>query len=196
MLKKVYIPWLLVGLRVAIAPMLLLDALDRQTSAWFLMGYILAILSDIFDGILARRWQVSTPRLRQADSWADIWLFLCLALCTWLVYPQVIMAFRTPLLIAIAAQFMLFTISLIKFQKFPSFHTYTAKAWGLMLLVATIGLFGFGYIHTLWLAIAACLLNTLEEIIMTLILPKWQCDILSVFHALKLRRTLRWESHN
>jgi phosphatidylglycerophosphate synthase len=196
MLKKVYIPWLLVGLRVAIAPMLLLDALDRQTSPWFLMGYILAILSDIFDGILARRWQVSTPRLRQADSWADIWLFICLALCTWLVYPQVIMAFQLPLIIALAAQFTLFTISLIKFHKFPSFHTYTAKAWGLMLLVATIALFGFGYINTLWLAIAACLLNTLEEIIMTLILPKWQCDILSVFHALKLRQTLLLAAKN
>jgi phosphatidylglycerophosphate synthase len=196
MLKKADIPWLLVGLRVAIAPMLLLDALDRQTSPWFLIGYFLAILSDIFDGILARRWQVSTPSLRQADSWADIWLFLCLALCTWLVYPQVIMAFQIPLSIALAAQFTLFTISLIKFRKFPSFHTYTAKAWGLMLLVATIALFGFSYINTLWLAIGACLLNTLEEIIMTLILPKWQCDILSVFHALKLRQTLLLAAKN
>lgn len=193
---KEYIPWFLVGLRVAIAPLLLWDALDRQISPWFLLGYILAILSDIFDGILARRWQVSTPRLRQTDSWADIWLFCCLALCTWLVYPQVIMAFRIPLLIAIAAQFTLFIINLIKFQKFPSFHTYTAKAWGLMLLVATIALFGFGYANTLWLAIAACWLNTVEEIAMTLILPEWQCDILSIFHALKLRRSLFLESKN
>lgn len=45
------------------------------------------------------------------------------------------------------------------------------------------------------MAIAACLLNTLEEIIMTLILPKWQCDILSVFHAMQLRRTLLLESN-
>lgn len=195
-IAKGQIPWLLVGLRLMIAPLLLWDALDQQTSPWFLTGYIIAILSDIFDGILARRWQVSTPRLRQADSWADIWLFLCLALCTWLVYPQVIMAFRIPLLIAIAAQCTLFIISLIKFQKFPSFHTYTAKAWGLMLLVATIGLFGFGYTNTLWLAIAACLINTLEEIMMTLILPQWQCDILSIFHALKLRKTLLLADRN
>jgi phosphatidylglycerophosphate synthase len=179
-----------VGLRAAIAPLLLWDALDRQTSPWFLWGYSIAILADIFDGILARRWHVSTPQLRQADSWADIWLFLCLALSTWLVYPQVLMALRLPLWIAVAGQGTLFALSLLKFRKFPSFHTYTAKAWGLMLLVATIGLFGFGNGQLLWLAIAGCWINTLEEIVMTLLLPTWQCDILSVFHALKLRRSL------
>lgn len=59
------------------------------------------------------------------------------------------------------------TISLVKVKKFPSFHTYTAKIWGLTLLAATIGLFGFQYTTTLWLAIGLCLINSLEEIIMT-----------------------------
>jgi CDP-diacylglycerol---glycerol-3-phosphate 3-phosphatidyltransferase len=37
MLKLTYIPSMLVGWRVAIAPLLLLDALDRQTGNWFMM---------------------------------------------------------------------------------------------------------------------------------------------------------------
>jgi CDP-diacylglycerol--glycerol-3-phosphate 3-phosphatidyltransferase len=57
-------------------------------------------------------------------------------------------------------------------------------------LTATVALFGFGYANTLWLAIALCLINSLEEIIMTLILPEWQCDVLSIFHAMNLRSTL------
>jgi hypothetical protein len=48
-------------------------------------------------------------------------------------------------------------------------------------------LFGFGYADTLWLAIAFCLINTIEEIAMTLILPKWTHDLLSLFHAIDLR---------
>lgn len=190
MIKRVQIPSILVGLRFAIAPLLLLDALDHKTGLAFVIGYIIAVLSDIFDGIIARRLKVSTVQLRQADSWADISLYLCIAISTWLVYPQVIRDFQTPLLCAIAAQLSLFAVSLIKFQKFPSFHTYTAKLWGIMLLIATVGLFGFGYAPTLWLAIALCLVNSLEEIIMTLLLPEWQCDILSVFHAINLRKTL------
>ncbi|MEB3218989.1 MAG: CDP-alcohol phosphatidyltransferase family protein [Nostocales cyanobacterium 94392] len=190
MIKLLHIPSFLVGMRFAIAPLLVFDALDHKTSYWFIIGYIIAVLSDIFDGIIARRLKVSTAQLRQADSWADICLYLGVAISTWLVYPQVIIDFQLPLLSAITIQLILFAISLIKFRKFPSFHTYTAKAWGLALLAATIGLFGFGYANTLWLAIILCWLNSLEEIIMTLLLPTWQCDILSIFHALELRKTL------
>jgi phosphatidylglycerophosphate synthase len=189
-MKKIclLIPSILVGMRFALAPLLVFDALDHKTSFWFIIGYVVAVLSDIFDGIIARRLKVSTAKLRQADSWADICLYLCVAISTWLVYPQVIIDFRVPLLSAIAIQLILFTISLIKFQKFPSFHTYTAKTWGLTLLVATLGLFGFSYTNTLWFAIVLCWLNSLEEIAMTLLLPTWQCDILSIFHAVELRK--------
>lgn len=190
MIKLSHLPITLVGMRFALAPLLVLDALDHRTSFWFIIGYVIAVLSDVFDGIIARRLKVSTALLRQADSWADICLYLCVAISIWLVYPQVIINFRVPLLSAITIQLILFTISLIKFQKFPSFHTYTAKAWGLALLTATVGLFGFGYANILWFAIALCWLNSLEEIAMTLLLPTWQCDILSIFHAVELRKTL------
>ncbi|OKH19826.1 CDP-diacylglycerol--glycerol-3-phosphate 3-phosphatidyltransferase [[Limnothrix rosea] IAM M-220] len=185
-----WLPGILVSFRFAVAPLLLWDAADQRTSSWFVVGYILAVLSDIFDGIIARRLGVSTTALRQADSWADISLYLCIAISAWLVYPEVLVAFKIPLLSAIAIQLCLFTVSLIKFKKMPSFHTYTAKAWGLALLIATIALFGFNYAETLWLAIALCWLNTVEEILMTLVLPVWQCDILSLFHALQLRKTM------
>jgi phosphatidylglycerophosphate synthase len=192
MIKLSHLPSILVGMRFALAPLLVFDALDHRTSFWFIIGYVIAVLSDIFDGMIARRLKVSTAQLRQADSWADICLYVCVAISTWLVYPQVIQNFQVPLLSALAIQLTLFAISLIKFKKFPSFHTYTAKTWGLALLAATIGLFGFGYANTLWLAIALCWLNSLEEIAMTLLLPTWQCDILSIFHAVDLRKTLMY----
>jgi phosphatidylglycerophosphate synthase len=190
MMKLAYIPSILVGLRLAIAPLLLLDAVDREISDWFLVGYVIAVLSDIFDGIIARRLGVSTVLLRQADSWADITLYLCIATSAWLVHPQVIRDFQVPLLVAIFAQLSLFALSLIKFHKFPSFHTYTAKVWGLALLVATVGLFGFNYPDMLWLAIGLCIVNSLEEMVMTAILPTWQCDVLSILAAIELRKGL------
>jgi phosphatidylglycerophosphate synthase len=190
MLKLTNIPWMLVGLRLTIAPLLLLAALEGRTGGTFILGYIIAVLSDIFDGVIARRLGVSTAKLRQADSWADFCLYLSIALSTWLVYPTVIHAFQTPLLIAIAFQLTLFAVSLVKFSQFPSFHTYTAKAWGLSLVVAVVGLFGYGWTTPLWAAIGLCLLNSLEEMMMTLILPQWTHDVLSLVHALKLREQL------
>ena len=115
MIKLSRIPSILVGMRFAIAPLLVFDALDHRTSFWFIIGYVIAVLSDIFDGIIARRLKVSTVRLRQADSWADISLYLCVAISTWLVYPQVIIDFRVPLLSAIAK------ILLCKCSNVPSF---------------------------------------------------------------------------
>ncbi|PSB02046.1 CDP-alcohol phosphatidyltransferase family protein [Merismopedia glauca] len=190
-MKLTKLPQLLVVLRFGIAPLLLTDALDGRTTIWFILGYIIAFFSDIFDGIIARRLGVSTVGLRQADSIADVCLYISIAICVWLVHPEIIIDFKTPLLIAIAAQLILYAISLIKFRKPPSFHTYTAKAWGISLFIATIGIFGFNWGNGLWLAIAFCLINTIEEIAMTLILPEWHHDILSIFHAWELKKHQR-----
>ena len=192
MLKLEQVPMTLVGLRFVIAPLVVLDALDHQTGMAFVIGYVMAVLSDIFDGIIARKLGVSTERLRVADSWADISLYLSIAFSVWLVFPQTLLDFRLPLLVAIAAQLMLFATSLVKFQRLPSFHTYTAKLWGLTLLIATVGLFGFGNETWLWLAIALCLINSVEEILMTLVLPEWQCDVLSLAAARQVRQ--HWQS--
>ncbi len=120
-IKLTSIPSILVGLRFVLALLLLVDALDHQTSWFFILAYLLAVFSDIFDGIIARRLNVSTIQLRQADSWADICLYLCVAFSTWFVYPQVLIDFRLSLLLAVVAQITLFSLSLLKFRKFPSF---------------------------------------------------------------------------
>jgi len=180
-----HIPWILVALRFTLAPLLLANAWDGRVDGWFVTGYVVAVVSDIFDGIIARRLRVSTPRLRQADSWADVTLYTCIAASAWLVYPEVVRAFQIPLLIALAAQLFLYAFNFFKFKAFPSYHPYSAKAWGLGLLAATVALFGFGNPHLLWLAFVLCLVNTVEEIAITWVLPAWKCDVLSIFHALR-----------
>lgn len=77
MIKLVHLPVILVGLRFFLALLLFLDARDRHTSFVFIIAYILAVLSDIFDGILARRLKVSTVQLRQLDYLLLTTLILC-----------------------------------------------------------------------------------------------------------------------
>lgn len=73
-----------------------------------------------------------------------------------------------------------------------SYHTYSAKAWGVTLFLATSALFGFNYGGlTLWLAIAVGIVHTVEEIAMTLVLETWTHDVLSIVHAVRLRRLAR-----
>ncbi len=183
-----FIPWFLVLSRAAIAPYLLWDALDHQTGLAFMLAYSFAFFSDIFDGIIARRLQMSTASLRVADSIADTLLYLSIAVCTWLTHPEVVMACRVPLLLTIGAMLLWMVVNMLKYGKFASYHTYSAKFWGLSLFTATIGIY-IGWQSELLLSLACYsgLVNIGEEILMTMILPTWQHDVLSFVHAWRLR---------
>lgn len=183
-----FIPQLLVMIRFCLSPFLLLDALDGQTSFWFITGFVIAFLSDIFDGVIARRLGVSNAMLRKADSWADVCLYLCIATSAWLVHPKIVIAFQMPLSMVVLIQLLWWIVNLAKYGQPASYHTYSAKLWGLTLFVATVALFGCGYGGwTLWLAIIVGIIHTAEEIVMTLILPNWTHDVLSLVHARRLQ---------
>ena len=190
-MKLNILPAALVGLRAAIAPFLLWDAWDGTVTSWFLWAYGIGVLSDVLDGVVARRLGVSTPGLRQADSWTDVVFYLCVFTAAWQVHPEMVTAFRGPLLTVVGAQLLWWGVNLAKYGKPASYHTYSAKAWGIALAIATMAFFGWGYGGlTLGLAIGLGLIHTVEEIVMTLLLPTWQHDVLSVVHALRLRREL------
>jgi phosphatidylglycerophosphate synthase len=191
------IPMLLVIFRFVIAPFLLLDALDGKTSIWFLIGFVTAFISDILDGIVARKLGVSTAELRQADSWADVCLFSCTFISAWLVNKDVLITYRLPLLTVVFAQLIWWIVNLSKYGKPASYHTYSAKFWGITLFIAIVSLFGFNYAgFALWLTCIAGLIHTVEEIAMTIILPVWKHDVLSIFHAWKIRQALERSDEN
>ncbi|MBD2523514.1 CDP-alcohol phosphatidyltransferase family protein [Nostoc sp. FACHB-133] len=183
------IPTGLVLFRFLISPFLLLDALDGKTSIWFIVGFVAAFLSDIFDGIIARRLGVSTAQLRQADSWADVCLFSCIFISAWIVHQDILVTYSVPLLMIVFAQLLWWVVNLVKYGKPASYHTYSAKFWGITLFIAIIALFGFDYAGVaLWLTCIAGTIHSVEEIAMTLILPVWTHDVLSIFHALNIRQ--------
>jgi phosphatidylglycerophosphate synthase len=183
------IPSGLVLFRFLISPFLLLDALDGKTSIWFIVGFVAAFLSDIFDGIIARRLGVSTAQLRQADSWADVCLFSCIFVSAWIVHQDILVTYSVPLLMIVFAQLLWWVVNLVKYGKPASYHTYSAKFWGITLFIAIVALFGFDYAGVaLWLTCIAGTIHSVEEIAMTLILPVWTHDVLSIFHALNIRQ--------
>ena len=185
------IPISLILFRLLIAPFLLWDAIDGNSSVWFIVGFVAAFLSDIFDGIIARRLGVSNAELRQADSLADTCLFSCIFLSAWLGYRDILINYQVPLLMVIFAQALWLIVNLIKYGKPASYHTYSAKFWGITLFIAVVALFGFNYGGiALWITCIFGTIYSVEEIAMTLILPVWTHDVLSIFHALKIRQQL------
>ncbi|MFE4106551.1 CDP-alcohol phosphatidyltransferase family protein [Almyronema epifaneia] len=183
------LPAFLVVFRFLAAFVLLQMAWDRQIDSSFTILFVLAVISDIVDGMIARRWSGVTAGLREADSRADLCLYICIAISLWRLYPLVWTAFSWPLTALMACQGLHWLASLLKYGRLASYHSYSAKFWGLTLAIATVALFGFGYAGwTLWLALITGILHNLEEITMTLVLPRWHYDVVSLQKAWQLRK--------
>src|SRR5215469_1986808 len=75
-LPRASIPWMLVALRLGLCPLLLAGASAGWNRILLFFLLSLGVLSDIFDGIIARRLGVATSRLRRADSLADVIFWL------------------------------------------------------------------------------------------------------------------------
>jgi CDP-diacylglycerol--glycerol-3-phosphate 3-phosphatidyltransferase len=178
------VPALLIALRFALGPLLFLDAADGTTTRWFLVGLAAAFLSDIFDGVLARRMGRVSVQLREADGLTDVWFYAWLAASAWWSHRAVIIDAALPILLMLGAQLLAWLIDWIRYRRFSNYHAYSAKLWGITLFVATVALFGSdtGGIF-FWVAAVAGLICTAEEIAITLTLDVWTCDVPSIVHA-------------
>lgn len=178
-------PVVCIGYRLLAGPLLLWTAWQDQRTA-FVAIFVLAVLSDIVDGIVARRLGVVTAQLREADSRADLCLYLCVIAAIWRIYPDVLGQYWVPLTIAIASQCLQWLTALIKYGRLASYHSYSAKIWGITLAIATVALFAYDYAgHTFLAALIIGIFHNLEEVAMTMVLPEWSYDVKTLSDARK-----------
>jgi CDP-diacylglycerol--glycerol-3-phosphate 3-phosphatidyltransferase len=186
------IPWLLVFLRLALAPLMLWVAKGRlHERTDFAVILIAALISDIGDGMLARRWGCSTIRLRVADSAVDTVFYLGVAAAVILQYPQVFRANVILLLVLFVFETARYCLDYLRFRRMASYHSYLAKAWGLLLTAASVSLLCFGrFPFMATIAIAWGILCDAEGLAISLILREWTPDVKTLAKALELRRSV------
>jgi phosphatidylglycerophosphate synthase len=86
-LSKEHIPWLMAAARALLGPVLIVGA-ECGWNGLALAGIVVAaLLSDIYDGVLARRWKCDTAGVRFFDSMADTVFYLCTAVAFWIRLP-------------------------------------------------------------------------------------------------------------
>jgi phosphatidylglycerophosphate synthase len=76
--------------RVLGCPLIFVATWRGWAGGW-LGAIVVAALSDIYDGILARQWGGETELLRMSDSIADTVFFLGVVGTLWLREPQVLL---------------------------------------------------------------------------------------------------------
>jgi phosphatidylglycerophosphate synthase len=78
------IPWVLVGLRALGCPLIVAGAWRGWSGGWLGAIVVVALVSDIYDGILARRWDGETAGLRMSDSTVDTIFYLGAVWALWI----------------------------------------------------------------------------------------------------------------
>jgi phosphatidylglycerophosphate synthase len=185
------IPWLMAAARAALGPFVILGQVNHWSGITLAGLIVAALLSDISDGILARRWHCDTPALRLSDSMADTVFFLGVAVALWLRNPQLWRTHWALLATLMALEASRFIFDIAKFGKPASYHSYLAKTWGLLLAIAVTAEFATPQASPL--IVAALLLGivcNLEGLAMSLILPDWANDVKTLRAAWNLRTIL------
>jgi phosphatidylglycerophosphate synthase len=184
------VPVLLTALRALLAPVVLLLAIYAPKPGAFAVCLVAAFVSDIFDGVIARRLGVATASIRRLDSAADTLFYSACVFAAWRLYPAVITDRIWPLSVLVALEAIRYVLDFAKFRREASYHMWSSKLWGISLFVGFLSLLVFGFHGVLiTLTIYLGIVADLEGIAISIILQRWQSDVPSFVHAMRARRT-------
>ncbi len=184
-------PYLLIAIRFLLAPVIFFLAYLKGEESRFLILTLMFIglLTDIFDGIIARKVGVSTEKLRRLDSQVDLVFWLSLGFATYFLNTELIKIHWLSITVIFIMEALCYIISILKFGKETCTHAWLSKLWGLSLLVAFTYLIGFQ--QTGWafhLTLIVGIISHIDVIFIILILPNWQYDVPSCYHTWNIRK--------
>ncbi len=185
------VPWAMVWLRVLLCPVIVWAAHRGWDGKWLGLIVLIALLDDIYDGILARRWGTDTEALRRADSAADTVFYLGVALALWLRQTQLLRGNWRLLAALLILEVLRHLFDFAKFRRAAAYHSYLAKLWGLVMGIAVVAVLSFGGPRWLvWVSLLLGIAANVEGLTMSLLLPQWRHDVKTLAAAWRLRRQM------
>jgi CDP-diacylglycerol--glycerol-3-phosphate 3-phosphatidyltransferase len=154
----------------------------------FLIFLILALVSDMLDGWLARALHQTSPMGAMLDSQADLVLCFTIPLGVWWLWPEVVQREILSVLVLLGSYTLPTIFALIKYRRLPSYHTIIAKIAATITSIGGMILLFNGPAWPIHIASGVVLLEALEEIAITFILPQWTSNVPSLANALHLSK--------
>ncbi|UKT62569.1 CDP-alcohol phosphatidyltransferase family protein [Pedobacter mucosus] len=189
MVKKIPIALIYARLFLGIWIILLSLFEVNHYSFWAITLLSIGLLTDVFDGIIARKLNISSEKLRRLDSSVDQIFFISVAIAAYIQCPDFFKANYTKLIILLSAELLIYVFSFIKFRKEIATHSIGAKIWTLFLFATLVEIM----VHCkstvlfelcLWIGLA----TRIEILAITFTLRKWTNDVPTIYHAVKLRQ--------
>jgi CDP-diacylglycerol--glycerol-3-phosphate 3-phosphatidyltransferase len=168
--------------RLALGPVAVGLAAHDAPRHWFIFILVGGLLSDIFDGMLARRLGVDHSWFRRLDSLVDVAFYLCILGATVLLEEQTLRDAAVPIVLLLASEVVCIALSLAKFGRLPATHCYSAKLYGLILFVTFLGVLSLEWSPwAFWTLCAFGLLANFEVCTILLCAKEPPVDVKSVF---------------
>jgi CDP-diacylglycerol--glycerol-3-phosphate 3-phosphatidyltransferase len=176
-------PQLLIGFRFLLAFLIpLIATLNFHDRKYYLVGLIiLGLLSDVFDGIIARKLNVSTDFLRKMDSNVDI-VFAFGVLLTSFIVSNEMVRYLTYLYLIVSLELLSYIGFWLKFKKQPSNHSYLTKCFGLLLFINLCLIIGWNSFVLLPLMLVVAILSYIDGFAILIKLKEYKTDNKSFFH--------------
>jgi phosphatidylglycerophosphate synthase len=181
-------PVVLTSARVALGPLMIAGARCNWNGLTLAAMALAALLSDIYDGVLARRWHRDTAAARLYDSMADQVFYVCTGVAIWMDRREVLTNNGWLLMALLGAEVLRYVVDFVKYGKPASYHSYLAKTWGLVMASPVIVTFATERGATLMaISLALGFVCNLETLAMSVMLPVWKRDVPTLRAAWKLR---------
>lgn len=165
--------------------LLLLIFLDRfDIFQWMLVA---SFLTDAADGHLARRYKVSSVLGSRLDSLGDDLTLLAAILGLAVYQPGFLREQWWTILVLLILFFVQIGISIAKYGKMTSFHTYFAKLATVFqgFFLCSIFLFGGPAMWLYYLTVIVTAIELAEEIIMVILLRAWRTNVHGLYWLVK-----------
>lgn len=181
------IPNLLCAIRLAGTPLLVVLAWFQQTP-WFIALFLFLYATDLVDGRLARWLNQFSSFGARLDSVADVALFSALLIGGALLVPEILLA-EWPWIAAPGVTYAISCLAaLIKYRRFPSYHTRLAKLSTYLVVLSSILVLAGVSVWPFRCVMVVVAAVNVEAVAITFVLPRWQADVISLRKALRLAR--------
>lgn len=193
------LPFALIYSRIAIGLIIALISYLKipYYPQWIVILMFVGLLTDVFDGIIARKLNVATEKLRLWDSNVDTFFWSLVIFSIFGLNKEFVFDNIQLISLVILLQIGCYCLSYLKFQKPIATHSILAKIWTISLLAFLIVLClnstsYFAYIICIVLGI----ISRIEIALMILKLDKWTTDVPSIFVVDKINKGIEFKKNS
>ena len=187
-MPKSRLPNALSALRMLLAPASLVAAL-AGSRPWFAGLLAAGLLTDAFDGYLARRLKAESDFGRKLDSAADYATMLIGIAGIALLWPDIMHRELPWVFAALAAFFAVIIYGFVRLGRALCYHTWASKAFAVACALSLIPLLAEWTAVPFHAAIALQVLAGIEEIAIALLIPHHRGEMPTIWHAWRLRQS-------